>query len=218
MESELSAALSQCLDTAPEPDVIQYSLHNLHPSTKTYLLQLYNIIYRTNCFHNVWSQAIVLMFEKSNKDPSIVTNLRPRSLTSCLSKLLEKMITSRQSWVLESSESFSASPSGFLKFRSTADSLILFHERIREAFESGGFFTAVLVDIQKSYDSTWKFGILRKLYQMGLQGHLPLFVQNFLSDRTFRVKIGKHNVINILTTRSFPGKCSQCHSICYWYQ
>jgi hypothetical protein len=40
----------------------------------------------------------------------------------------------------------------------------------------------------KAYDTTWKYGILKDLFDMGLKGRLPNFISNFLSDRIFNVK------------------------------
>ena len=41
---------------------------------------------------------------------------------------------------------------------------------------------AVFFDLLKSYDTTWKYGILKDLHNMGLRGNLPIFIGNFLSD------------------------------------
>ena len=40
------------------------------------------------------------------------------------------------------------------------------------------------------YDTTWRYGILKDLHEAGLRGNLPLFIQNFLKDRSFKVRIG----------------------------
>ena len=48
---------------------------------------------------------------------------------------------------------------------------------------------AVFFDLQKAYDTTWKHGILQDLHDMGLQGNLPIFIENFLSDKTYRVHL-----------------------------
>src|SRR5215469_12806066 len=45
-------------------------------------------------------------------------------------------------------------------------------------------------DLEKAYDSTWRGGVLRKLFNLGFRGFLPLFIQNILSNRTFQVRVG----------------------------
>ena len=36
----------------------------------------------------------------------------------------------------------------------------------------------------------WKHGILADLWDLGFRGHLPRFIQSFLSERSFRVRVG----------------------------
>ena len=47
-----------------------------------------------------------------------------------------------------------------------------------------------IFDLEKAYDTTWKYGILQDLYNLGLRGRLPMFIKNFLFERTFRVRVG----------------------------
>ena len=49
---------------------------------------------------------------------------------------------------------------------------------------------AVFFDLLKSYDTTWKYGILKDLHNMGLRGNLPIFIGNFLSDIIFQIHLG----------------------------
>ena len=48
----------------------------------------------------------------------------------------------------------------------------------------------IFFDLEKAYDSTWKFGIIKDLYNLKLRGRLPKFIKNFLTGRTFQVHIG----------------------------
>ena len=57
---------------------------------------------------------------------------------------------------------------------------------------------AVFFDLQKAYDTTWKYDILNDLHSMGLRGNLPIFIGNFLSDRAFQIQLG-----NILSDKIF---------------
>jgi hypothetical protein len=44
---------------------------------------------------------------------------------------------------------------------------------------------SIFFDLQKVYDTTWKYGILKDLFDMGLKGKLPTFMSNFLSNIEF---------------------------------
>ena len=61
---------------------------------------------------------------------------------------------------------------------------------IREAFIKKEHLVAVFFDLEKAYDTTWKYGIMKDLHEIGLKGRLPIFVQNFLSNREFKVRVG----------------------------
>ena len=49
---------------------------------------------------------------------------------------------------------------------------------------------SIFFDLEKAYDTTWKSGIMKDLHVMDLRGLLPLFIQNLLSERKFRVRVG----------------------------
>ena len=99
---ELLAALSECGETAPGPDDIPYvMLRHLSTASLTFLLGLYNRIWREGYVPLSWKEAIVLPIPKPGKDHSDVTNYRPICLTSCVCKLFEKMVNVRLVWYLE---------------------------------------------------------------------------------------------------------------------
>ena len=44
--------------------------------------------------------------------------------------------------------------------------------------------------MEKAYDTTWRYGILKEIRKLGLRGRLPTFIENFLADRTMQVRVG----------------------------
>ena len=61
---------------------------------------------------------------------------------------------------------------------------------IRNAFIKKEHVLTIVFDLEKAYDTTWKHGILADLWDLGFRGHLPRFIQSFLSERSFRVRVG----------------------------
>ena len=61
---------------------------------------------------------------------------------------------------------------------------------IREAFIKKEHLVTIFFDLEKAYDTTWKYGIMKNIHDIGLNGQLPLFIQNFLNDREFKVEVG----------------------------
>ncbi|GBM65977.1 hypothetical protein AVEN_152188-1 [Araneus ventricosus] len=70
------------------------------------------------------------------------------------------------------------------------DNILLLENSIREAFVSKKHLVSILFDMEKAYDKTWRYGILKDLYGIGFKGNLSIFIQNFLKTRSFRVRIG----------------------------
>ena len=187
---ELSAALSTCGDSAPGPDDISYSfIRHSDPKLQNYLLALYNQFWTQDYFPPEWCHAHEIPIPKPGKDPFFPTSSRPISLTSCLCKLMEKLVAPRLVWFAEHNNLLSPSQSGSRKGRSTIHSLACLDEQIKWGFVNRHTTVAVFFDIVKAYDTTWRYHVLRTLHSAGIHGHLPKFLENFLSNRTFQVRI-----------------------------
>ena len=188
---ELRTALSSCQDSSPGLDEIPYVfLRHLSDRAFTFLLELYNSVWRTGNFPTSWSIAVVLPFPKPGKDHLQATNYRPISLTSCICKVLEKMVNVRLMWYLESGNYLTPVQFGFRKLRSTSDALLSLESSICRAFAKDHHQVTVFFDLEKAYDTTWCHGILRSLHEFGLRSRLPVFIQRFLSHRLLRVRVG----------------------------
>ncbi|KAJ8027494.1 hypothetical protein HOLleu_32649 [Holothuria leucospilota] len=58
----------------------------------------------------------------------------------------------------------SLSRSGFRRGRSTTDQLVRLESTVRDGFVRGNHVVSVFFDLEKAYDTTWKYGILRDLH------------------------------------------------------
>ena len=188
---ELREALEKSHDTAAGPDDIPYQfLKHLPHASLQLLLSIYNEIWFSGDVPDSWKNAFVIPIPKQGKDPTDPTSYRPIALTSCICKTLERMINTRLVWYLESNNLLTEFQSEFRNQRSTLDHLVRFETFIRDAFIKKEHLVAVFFDLEKAYDTTWKHGILKDLGDLGLKGRLPTFINSFLSDRNFQVKIG----------------------------
>ena len=57
--------------------------------------------------------------------------------------------------------------------------LVRLESFIRDAFLKKEHLLPVFFDLEKAYDITWKYGIMKDLHESGLRGHLPNFVSSF---------------------------------------
>ena len=178
-------------NTAVGPDETHYEFLKQLPSCSLdFLLQAFNEVWVSGKFPTSWKQATIIPIPKPGKDNTDPSNYRPIALTSCLCKTLERMINTRLIWFLESNGLITNFQCGFRSKRSTVDHLVRLETFVREAFIKKEHLTAVFFDLEKAYDTTWKYGIMRDLSDFGLKGRLPHFIDNFLSNRNFKVRVG----------------------------
>ena len=113
---ELRDALSSTESTAPGEDSIIYDmLKHLPESAKQFLLQICNKIWDTGILPETWKISLIIPVKKPGKEASQATSYRPIALTSCVCKLMEKMINTRLVWFLEKNNLISPSQFGFRK-------------------------------------------------------------------------------------------------------
>jgi len=193
IQSEIDAALSNLKNCATGADMIHNKmLSSLNVENRGHLLHLFKVIQENNYVHPSWKEAIVIPVIKPNKPKDAASSYRPISLTSCLCKLYEKILNNRLNWFLESKNLLPGFQSGFRKRRSTTDNLVDLEQRIRRGFNSkkGKKTYALFLDISKAYDVVWIPGLLKKLAKLGISGNILGWLKNFLTDRSFCVRIG----------------------------
>ena len=79
------------------------------------------------------------------------------------------MINERLAWYLETNNIITEFQSGFRHQRSTNDHLVRLETFISEAFIKKAHLVAVFFDLEKAYDTTWKYGIMNDLHEIGLK-------------------------------------------------
>ena len=188
---ELKQQLTLCKDTSPGPDTITTAMiKHMSDASLSTLLSSFNMLWEAHQYPDCWRREIKLPIGKPNKDTNDVRSYRPISLTSCVCKLFERMVNTRLVWFLEKNNLLSPYQSGFRKHRSTMDAVAQLTSHVEKAFQTSKHTIAVFFDLEKAYDTVWRAEILHSLYEMGLRGNLPYFIQNFLTERKFCVRVG----------------------------
>ena len=188
---ELKDAISKSHDTATGPDEIHYQmLKHLPLKSLQTLLDIFNNMWETGKFPESWELATIIPIPKPGKDHTEPTNYRPIALTSCLCKTLERMINARLVWYLEINNLISPVQSGFRSERSTNNNLVRLETFFRDANVKKEHVVAVFFYLEKAYDTTWKYGILRDIHELGVKGRLANFLESFLAERSFQVRVG----------------------------
>jgi len=154
------------------------------------LLKFYNEIWNKGYIPEAWRHAVIFPLRKPDKPVSDPTSYRPISLTSCLCKVMEKMVTERLTYYLESKQLLSNSQSGFRRNKSTIDQILKLQDTISKYNRNRGFTVGVFLDFEKAYDMVWRAGLMSKVKKLGINGNLFQFIREFIQNRTFEVKVG----------------------------
>ena len=188
---EFHHALMSTSESAPGQDLMTYSMiKNCHTTMHQAILNSFNKIFSEETFPEKWKTAIIIPIPKPNKDSTLPKNYRPIALINCLTKLFERMVNLRMMWFLETNNIICRQQSGFRRNRGTTDNIAQLEQDLNNAISHRSHTIAVFFDLAKAYDSAWRYGIVKRMYEAGLRGHLPVFVRNFLHDRKIRVRIG----------------------------
>ena len=63
---------------------------------------------------------------------------------------------------------------------------------------------AVMIDLEKAYDSVWRDGLLFKLYEKGIQGKMWFWLRDFLSERTAVCSLRNQEGVQFQTNLGLP--------------
>ena len=115
---KLKKAIVSARQTTPGKDGVCYTMleHMTENSLSTHylVLKLFNRLWDSGQLPSVW-KAIIIPVPKPGKDPSDPASYRPIALTSHLCKIMERMVTERLTYFLESKALLSPCQSGFRK-------------------------------------------------------------------------------------------------------
>jgi len=193
--NELEHAMKSLKRKAACPNIANNNiLKDLEINGKNFILNIINQSYTNNIIPEEWKQAKVTMIPKKPNDRHNPDNYRPISITNTLCKISEKLIKNRLVYYLESNKLITDFQSGFRSNKSTIDNVFYFKQKCLEAFsikrakhvnKMGG----IVFDIEKAFDKVWHQGILYKMHQLRIPKKIAEWIMNFLSNRTFIVKV-----------------------------
>ena len=179
----LAAASNLSSSTATGPDKVAYSmLKHLPRSGMNFLLHIFNLSWSSHSFPSIWKTSSIIPIHTMGKPLDSPASFRPISLTSCVSKLFERIILSRLLFFLESNSILSPRQAGFRPGRSTLDQILYLSQSISDGFnksKSGSRTILSTIDISKAFDSVWHPALFHKLISAGLSPCFARWTQSF---------------------------------------
>lgn len=178
------------LQTAPGPDAIHPRLvYSLSRKAIVYLTRIINSILILGHFPTSWKVAIVIPLPKPRVSPSLPANYRPISLLSVLSKVAERIILKRLEHHLTPLGPLPTFQFGFRRGLSAQHAVARVVDQITKGFTEFQHTGIILLDLSKAFDTVSHSALLTKLAYQGFPGPLIYLLYQFLSNRSFHVRI-----------------------------
>ena len=165
-------------------------LKELHKVLAKPLTILFNRSIQENQIPEEWKSAqVTAIFKKGEKsDPN---NYRPVSLTPILCKILESFIRDEIQNYMEELKLYTKCQHGFRRKKSCVTQLLEVIEDFTSFIEEKQTFDTIYLDFKKAFDSVPHVRLIKKLEAYGITGTLSKWVENFLQNRTQKVKVGE---------------------------
>ena len=137
-----------------------------------------------------WKKGqIIPIFKKG--DESSVSNYRPVSLTSVISKVMETLVRNNIMEHLLNEKLLADAQHGFVSGRSCVTQLIETIEEWTQMLDKGNSVDAVYLDFRKAVDTVADERLLIKLKGYGVNGKVLSWVKAFLTDRRQKVLVNQ---------------------------
>ena len=194
--------------TATGSDKVAYPmLKHLPRSGMDFLLYIFNLSWSSHSFPSIWKTSSIIPIHKMGKPLDSPASFRPISLTSCVSKLFERIILSRLLFFLESDSILSPRQAGFRPGRSTLDQILFLSQSISDGSNKprpGSRTILSTIDFFKAFDSVWHPALFHKLILAGFPRCFARWIQSFLSDRRACVVFQNHKSRSFRIRRGVP--------------
>lgn len=138
-----------------------------------------------------WKLANITPIHKKG-EKSNAKNYRPVSLTSVVSKILERVIRSRLMEHLSRNNLLSDYQYGFRPKRSTTSQLLHALDHWTHWLDTGENFDVMYMDYAKAFDSVPHERLLKKVQAYGIRGRVFRWIEGFLKNRKQRVAVNAH--------------------------
>jgi len=197
---DLFKSLQSCDDSAPGPDAIPYSVykkfwHLLGPP----LLASWKYSIETGRMSQDQRQSIITLIPKKDKDKSILSNLRPISLTNTDVKIITKAITLKLNPILETI--ISPTQTAYVPGRQVTDNNFLLDKIIQLANKTKENLFILSLDAKKAFDSVDHEYMYSTLKSFGFGDEFIATIRTIYKDLTASILVNgfKTQVLKLLS-------------------
>ena len=191
-EEEVKKQLEKLItNSAAGPDNINSKLLKAASEELTPIItHLFNLSITQSYVPAKWKEANIIPVPKTTK-PIEPSDFRPISLTSCMCKVLERIICKKiihlTQEIWQNNQQF-----GFLPGKNTTDAVIQVIDDWGNAIDQNKSIQAVFFDFSKAFDLVDHMILLKKLTKMNIPKWIVSWIAAYLQNRKQRVITQKH--------------------------
>jgi exonuclease III len=189
---ELSKLISQSSNTFCDLDPIPTSiLKQCLPILLPTLTDIVNLSLSTGVFPKQFKlSSVIPLLKKYNLDKEELSNYRPISHLSFLSKLTERVVKQRLTHHLSSNHLLNSFQSAYTTHHSTESTLLSVHDHIIKAMAQQRITALCLLDLSAAFDTIDHSILIHRLSSwFGLNGTVLSWLHSYISSRHFVVNI-----------------------------
>jgi len=136
-----------------------------------------------------WNQGIIVpIFKKGNKND--LNNYRGITLTSCVSKIFNRLVCDRISVFIESNDILTEVQGGFRKDHRCEDHIFTLKSIIATRSAENKSTYLAFLDFRKAFDTVWREGLLSIAWNIGIRGKVWNILDNLYKNVQCNVKLG----------------------------
>ena len=165
------------------------------------LREIFNLSLNSGTFIDCWKMASITPVFKSGSRNDI-SNYRPISKLSNISKLFEILVNNRLFFLLK--RHICPEQHGFFAGRSTVSNLSVFSRFCISSFDSGHQVDVIYTDFSKAFDKVSHAVLLAKLSKMGFHSNLLNWIRSYLLNRVCFVVINGCKSYHFIASSGVP--------------
>lgn len=173
--------------TKQENDLPLFIWKNAAPYISDLIASFVNTMFESCEFPSLFKKTeITPIFKKGDRnDPS---NYRPIAILHNLSKIFEKALLDRMFSFIDTFNILADCQFGFRPKFSTKDAVLCLLLKIEENYLNKKKTCVIFIDLTKAFDFVSHDNLVFTLSEYGLRGKFSVLLNNYLSNRFFRVK------------------------------
>jgi hypothetical protein len=152
------------------------------------LTAIFNMSLSTGIFpHKMKFSKVSPIYKSGNR--SLPSNYRPISGIPIFGKILENLVLIRLTKYIDQEKILSSRQYGFRKNHSTCKALFDFLDEVYQSIERKENVVGVFADLSRAFDTVCHDLLLKKLFDMGVDGIALCWMTSYLENRHQRVEI-----------------------------